>query len=74
MAKVEINSEKVGSVKLRDLARNADIFVIVTRSAKHAATNFIEMHRKDKPTLRPTGKGTSSILYELAQYVEKMAA
>ena len=68
--KVELSHELVGSPKLRDLARNADVVIVATRSAKHAVTSFIDKHRKGKPTLRPIGRGTSSILSALVQYVE----
>ncbi|MFC1911516.1 hypothetical protein ACFLXM_02460, partial [Chloroflexota bacterium] len=70
---VELSHDKVGNSKLRDLARNADIFIIATRRAKHAATDFIEMNRKGKPILWPTGNGTSSMLRVLIQHVEGRA-
>jgi len=68
--RVELSHELVGSPRLKDLARNADIVVVATRSAKHAVTSFIDKHRKGKPTLRPTGRGTSSILAALVHHVE----
>ncbi|MFC2034894.1 protein DpdD [Chloroflexota bacterium] len=67
--KVELNHDKVGTDSLKELSRNADIFIITTRCAKHAATTFIENIRGSKPILRPRGKGTTSIIYELARYV-----
>jgi len=66
--KVEVNCDKVGSTHLKELARNADVFVLVTHSAKHAASTFIENHRKGRTILKPSGKGTSSILLELVKY------
>lgn len=68
--KVEVNHDRVGTPRLREMARNADIFIMVTHSAKHAATIFIENCRKNQPILKPIGKGTSSILYELVKYME----
>ena len=35
-------ADHVGNDRLAELSRNADIFVIVTASAKHAASEFIE--------------------------------
>lgn len=67
--RVEIDSSKVGNSRLRDLARNADLFVVVTWSSKHAATQFIEAHRLGKPIVKPSGKGTSSILRALTQHI-----
>ena len=50
--KISISNDKVGSPSLKSLARNSDIFVISTSSAKHAATTFIQNNRpKDKITL-----------------------
>jgi len=69
--RIELSTDKVGGPRLRDLARNADIFVMVTASAKHAATQFIETHRGNKLLLRPNGKGTSSILREIVLHVNK---
>ena len=54
-----------GSDRLKAMARGADVFVMVTWSATHAATDFIETHRAGKPLLRPRGKGTASILRSL---------
>lgn len=70
---VKVNCDKVGSPHLKELARNADVFVIVTSSAKHAATSFIEKHRRNRPILKPLGKGTSSILQELVNYTSSMS-
>jgi hypothetical protein len=61
--KITINNDKVGTSPLKSLAQNADIFVIATSSAKHAATTFIQKNRsKDKVTLFASGRGYSSIL------------
>jgi hypothetical protein len=66
--RVELNHDHVGTPKLKALARNADIFIIVTQSAKHAATDFIRCHRADKPLLFPSGKGSSSIVRAIEEY------
>ncbi|PRP96530.1 hypothetical protein ENSA5_36060 [Enhygromyxa salina] len=58
-----------GSVALRAAARSADVFVIATAAAKHAATNFIESERGDHGvTLKPAGQGSSSMLRTLVSY------
>ena len=61
---VRLSHDHVGSDQLKNLAKNADYFLIVTRSAKHAATNFIKDERPTdkRPVDYPTGKGSSSIL------------
>lgn len=69
---VELNHDKVGSERLQALARNADLFVVVTQSAKHAATLFIQQHRRNHPVLFPTGRGASSILAKIQEYVEEL--
>ncbi len=73
-ARVSSNSEKVGSKVLQSLAENADLFVVVTWSAKHAATEFIEARRpRGKTILRPDGKGVSSILRSIGKELESTA-
>lgn len=64
---VRLNHDHVGSDPLKNLARNADYFLMVTRSAKHSATNFIKDERPEekRPLDYPTGKGSSSILSAL---------
>jgi hypothetical protein len=69
---IRVNHDHVGTDQLRHLARNADYFLMVTRSAKHAATNFIKDERpKDKrPIDYPSGKGSSSIISALRKALE----
>ena len=68
---VLVNSEKVGGSQLKNLAEGADVFIMVTGCAKHAATEFIEKHRNpQKPLLRPSGRGSSSVLTALAEYLK----
>lgn len=59
---VRISSEHGGSRSLRALAENADLFVVVTASATHAATDFIRMKRRDLPLTYAAGRGAVSIL------------
>jgi hypothetical protein len=70
-ATVYLAHDLVGSPHLRQLARGADIFIISTASATHAATGFIQAHRDpDRPLLRPAGKGVGSMLRALTSYLE----
>jgi hypothetical protein len=62
-ADVRMNADLVGSGALKNLAKNADIFVINTVSAKHSATNYIEAERsKSAVTLYHNSKGSQSLV------------
>ena len=62
-AKVEINSDHVCTPKLKSLAKGADLFVVVTGSAKHAATNCIQQNRPSAaPLSYAAGRGATSIV------------
>ena len=65
--KVELNSELDCSASLKSLARNADVFVLVKRSAKHAATDCVQANRGGGPLVVPAGKGVSSILRSIEE-------
>jgi hypothetical protein len=64
---VELSAEHDGSDRLADLARGADVFVVVTAAAKHAASQFIEDHRNG-PIVWVNAKGTSALLDALGRY------
>jgi hypothetical protein len=67
--RVETNSDKVATDRLRSLAGKADILVVATGSAKHAATDAIQAVRgNSRPTLYPSGRGCSSIVRALLEY------
>jgi hypothetical protein len=68
---VQLTTELVGSASLKALSRRADWFIVATRSAKHAATEFIKQSRPPGKTelLYPTGKGASSIVGTLLKAV-----
>lgn len=67
---VQVSSDRVGTDRLRQLSRQVDIFVVATASATHAATGFIDSHRpRGTATLRPSGKGTASLLRSLRDYL-----
>ncbi len=66
-ADVRLNHECTGSDRLRSLAREAEYFLVSSKSAKHAATDFIrnERPRNKTPVIFPKGKGSSSIISAL---------
>jgi hypothetical protein len=60
-----------GSPALRNAATTADIFVLATAAAKHAATTFIEARRpKGAITLYARGQGSTSLLHALREYLQ----
>jgi len=72
---VELSHDHVASERLRSLARTSDLFVVATRSAKHAATTFIEAQRPDtSPILYSPGKGSASIIRTLYGYLSRTGA
>ena len=67
---VLLNHDHVGTDRLRALARSVDVMVIGVRSAKHAATEYIEQQLgRDVRRVYPPGKGASSILAALKQVI-----
>lgn len=68
--RVSISNDLVGTPGLKHMAQAADLFVLVTASAKHAATGFIQQHRpKDKALLFANGRGFTSIVRAVEEYV-----
>lgn len=70
-AVVDCSADHGGSKELKAMAENADIFVIVALSAKHAATDFIRSHRGKRPLLYSQGHGFTSILRCIDDYLSK---
>jgi hypothetical protein len=69
---VTLLHDRDASKRLQQHARQADLFVLVTASAKHAATDCVRVSRPpEKPLLIPTGKGTASMLAVVRTYVER---
>lgn len=66
---VDCNADHGGTARLRALAENADLFVIAWLSAKHAATDFIREHRAQRPLLYAQGRGFSSILRAIEEFL-----
>jgi hypothetical protein len=63
---IDINSDHVATDQLAALATNADVFVLVTGAAKHAASRAVERHRPPgKPLIRVDGKGATALLRDL---------
>lgn len=59
-----------GSNALRAAAATADVFVVATAAAKHAATIFIEANRPtNRPTLYARGQGSASMLDALREHL-----
>jgi hypothetical protein len=67
---IELSHDHVATDRLRSLARTAHLFVIATRSAKHAATTFIQAQRPPAmATLFPAGKGSASIIRSVYTHI-----
>lgn len=70
-ARVDTHHGHVGSQALKAAANAADIFVVATAAAKHAATTFIEANRpKQLATLYARGQGSSSLLEALRDHLK----
>lgn len=71
---VVVNSDHVATTQLRELSKRADVFVMVWRAAKHAATACIEASRpKHAPLLRPDGRSATSILRSITTWGEQQS-
>lgn len=68
---VHLSHDKGGSDRLRQWVRNDDLVVMVTASAKHAATGFIEEYCAQDRLLRVNSKGSASLLREIQLYLEQ---
>lgn len=69
-ARVDVAQESSGTKRLRDLAAGADVFIVNTFDAKHAATTSASQHRPpDAPTLYPTGKNAARQLDTLEEWL-----
>jgi hypothetical protein len=64
---VRLNHDHVGTIRLESLAKEADYLLVVAKSAKHAATDFIKQKRPRTRSdiIYPSGKGSSSIVSAL---------
>jgi hypothetical protein len=68
---VHLSHDKGGNDRLRQWVKNSHIVVMVTASAKHAATGFIESHRPPQlaPILRVNSKGSAGMLRVIREYL-----
>jgi hypothetical protein len=61
--RIELTSDHVCTPRLKALAHEADLFVVATASAKHAATDCIQRHRAaNLRTAYAAGRGATSTL------------
>jgi hypothetical protein len=66
------NDHVGGSPALRKASATADVFILATGAAKHAATTFIEARRpKGLITLYARGQGSASLLHALREHLER---
>jgi hypothetical protein len=62
-AEVKLSHDHVGTPRLRQHARGAELIVLATRCAKHAATGFIRSHaRPSAQVVEADGSGSASML------------
>lgn len=69
--KVSLSAEKVGSSRLREVARHADFSVLITQCATHAATNFISQH--SQAVVYPKGAGSVSVVRAIVDELQHRA-
>jgi hypothetical protein len=69
--KIRLSHDHVGTEQLRVVARDSDFLVVVTQSAKHAATDFIKQERAEggRDLIYPEGRGAASIVNALKKRV-----
>jgi len=68
---IHLRHDKAGNAELERIAQSADYFLVVTQSAKHAATDVIEQNVATERLIRPRGKGESSMLRDLSLYAKR---
>ncbi|MGI5458583.1 protein DpdD [Streptomyces sp. CA-249302] len=69
--KVSVSADKVGSSRLREVARHADFSVLITQCATHAATNFIGQHAL--AVVYPRGAGSVSVVRAIVDELQHRA-
>ncbi|NXY93902.1 hypothetical protein HYE82_05740 [Streptomyces sp. BR123] len=72
--KVTTASDHVGTPQLRQKARTADVIVLATRCAKHAATGFIDQHAVTEHIGYANGSGSASLLRAAVDKLRAAAA
>ncbi|MGP3977853.1 hypothetical protein ACTWQF_28325 [Streptomyces sp. 8N114] len=69
--KVSLSADRVGSSRLREVARHADLSVLITQCATHAATNFISQHAQ--AIVYPKGAGSVSVVRAIVDELQHRA-
>jgi hypothetical protein len=73
-ADVRLSHDKVGSPVLRQQARGAEVIVLATRCAKHAATGFIRKHASNSTfVIEADGSGSASLLRAAVEALRRRA-
>lgn len=73
--KIKLSHDHVGSPRLRQLSRQADVIVLATRCATHAATGFIRANAAHSAYLTEAdGSGSASLLRAAVAGVEATLA
>ncbi|MFE9866711.1 protein DpdD [Streptomyces sp. NPDC005506] len=70
--KMSLSGDKVGSSRLREVARHADFSVLITQCATHAATNFISQHAQ--AVVYPRGAGSVSVVRAIVDALQDRSA
>ncbi|MEV5931901.1 protein DpdD [Streptomyces sp. NPDC052079] len=70
--KVSLSGDKVGSTRLREVARHVDFSVLITQCATHAATNFITQHTQ--AVVYPKGAGSVSVVRAIVDALQHRSA
>ena len=73
-ADVRLNHDHAASASLKSALEWADIVISVTRAAQHAATGEIDRQTPADLLIRPSGKGSSSILNALNDWRRRQSA
>jgi hypothetical protein len=69
--RITLCHDLAATTRLKQLARQADLFLVAASSATHAATASIAANRPDeKPTLYPSGKGAASLLRAVRDHLQ----
>lgn len=72
-ARIRILQEGDGSKLLRDVSQSADVFIVNTWDAPHAATGFVFQHRPEKAvTLRSLGKSAARQIETLEAWLRSL--
>lgn len=69
--KVRLSHDHGGTELLKVVARDSDFLVVVTQSAKHAATDYIKQERAEggRDLIYPGGRGAASIVSALKRAI-----